>query len=300
MSRNGVLKSGWVTMNPNDARVIDTNALAESKLRELAKKLAAETSENAEFTDGFSQGIDAVQVAELVGDAITEGEMEEPEEASLAQEELLEQARAEIEEMKQQAKAEMEAARKKALEEGKQQGYQAGLEQGKKEGFQQGHQEGLNSVKTEREKMLQEIAVKMEQIEQEYQKKMLTLEPKLMNTLTQIYEHIFQVSLKNSKDLVVHLISNTLRNAEGGGGYLVHVSKEDYPFVSMQKKELIKGTNIQPETVDIIEDATLSKSECMIETENGVFDCSLGTQLEALNEELCLLSYEPNKKDETG
>ena len=40
------------------------------------------------------------------------------------------------------------------------------------------------------------------------------------------------------------------------------------------------------------EDATLEKNECMIETGNGVFDCSLGTQLEALNEELRLLSYE--------
>ena len=29
----------------------------------------------------------------------------------------------------------------------------------------------------------------------------------------------------------------------------------------------------------------------MIETGSGVFDCSLGTQLEALNEELRLLSY---------
>ena len=48
---------------------------------------------------------------------------------------------------------------------------------------------------------------------------------------------------------------------------------------------------------DILEDATLGRSECMIETGNGVFDCGLGTQLEALNEELRLLSYEPIKTE---
>ena len=115
--------------------------------------------------------------------------------------------------------------------------------------------------------------------------------------MTGIYEHIFHVSLKNSRDLVVYLIANTMRKLEGNSGYLVHVSKEDYPFVSMQKKELIKGTGIPLEAIDILEDATLGRSECMIETGNGVFDCSLGTQLEALNEELKLLSYEPRKTE---
>ena len=95
----------------------------------------------------------------------------------------------------------------------------------------------------------------------------------------------------------MHLLANAMRNLEGGNGYLIHVSKDDYPFVSMQKKELVKGTSINPEDMDIIEDATLDRSECMIETGNGVFDCSLGTQLEALHEELRLLAYEPSTTD---
>jgi flagellar assembly protein FliH len=116
-------------------------------------------------------------------------------------------------------------------------------------------------------------------------------EPKFIDTLTGIYEHIFHVSLKNSRELIVYLIQNTMRNIEGGGTYVIHVSKEDFPFASVQKKELVKGTNINLDSVELLEDATLNKNECMIETGNGVFDCSLGTQLEALNEELRLLSY---------
>ena len=65
----------------------------------------------------------------------------------------------------------------------------------------------------------------------------------------------------------------------------------------MQKKELVKGTGISIDDIDILEDATLGRSECMIETGNGVFDCGLGTQLEALNEELRLLSYDPGKTE---
>lgn len=298
MSKSGVLKSNWVYVNPAETRVIDTNAMVENKLKELSQKLTEQTRTDDEFTDGFMQGIDVRQAAELIGedDQIIGGQPAAEPQAPTP-EELMKQAAEEIENMKQQAIAEIENARKQAVEEGKKQGYQEGLEQGKKEGFDQGHQDGLNSVEDQRTQLQEEYENKTAQLEEQYQAKVKELEPKFIDALTGIYEHIFQISLKNSRELVVHLISNTMRNIEGNSGYLIHVSKDDYPFVSMQKKDLVKGTSIDPNTMDIIEDATLDRNECMIETGNGVFDCSLGTQLEALNEELRLLAYEPKASE---
>ena len=282
MSKSGLLKSNWVYVNPTETRVIDTNAMVESKLKELSEKLSAQTRTDDEFADGFTQGIDAKQVAELVGeDNQIIGGNAPVEPQGPTQEELMQQAAAEIENMKQQAIAEIQNARQQAVEEGRKQGYQ----------------EGLDSVAQQQTALNSEYEAKAAQLEEEYSSKVKELEPKFIDPLTDIYEHIFQISLKNSRELVVHLLANTMRNLEGGNGYLIHVSKDDYPFVSMQKKELVKGTSIDPEDMDIIEDATLDRSECMIETGNGVFDCSLGTQLEALNEELRLLAYEPSTTD---
>ncbi len=298
MSKSGLLKSNWVYVNPTETRVIDTNAMVESKLKELSEKLSAQTRTDDEFADGFTQGIDAKQVAELVGeDNQIIGGNAPVEPQGPTQEELMQQAAAEIENRKQQAIAEIQNARQQAVEEGRKQGYQEGLEQGHQDGYAQGHQEGLDSVAQQQTALNSEYEAKAAQLEEEYSSKVKELEPKFIDTLTDIYEHIFQISLKNSRELVVHLLANTMRNLEGGNGYLIHVSKDDYPFVSMQKKELVKGTSIDPEDMDIIEDATLDRSECMIETGNGVFDCSLGTQLEALNEELRLLAYEPSTTD---
>ena len=243
-SNGGVLKSGWVVVNPENTRIIDSNARAEAKLKELALELARQCGEEPEFTEGFTQGINAVEVSELMRDeegnivsyeqedGFTSEQIPEPQPASgPAYEEIIAQAQAEVEEMKRHAVAEIEAMRVQVAEEGRNQGYQDGLEQGRQEGFAQGHQDGLDSVSEAREHALAEVAAKAE--------------------------------------------------------------KEDYPFASMQKRELIKNTNINIDDVELLEDATLGKNECMIETGSGVFDCSLGTQLEALNEELRLLSYEP-------
>ena len=296
MSKGSVLKSGWMFINPTETRVIDTNAMVESKLKELSFKLAAETDGDVGFTEGFVQGIKAEQVTELIGEGM-EQVPEEPVNTVPESELMLQQAQEEIENMKAQALAEIEEARVQIIEEAKKAGYQEGFAQGKKEGFDKGHVDGLNSVAAEREEALREASMRIAQVEEAYQKKIDELEPQFIEMLTGIYEHIFHVSLKNSRDLVVYLIANTMRNLEGNNGYLIHVSREDYPFVSMQKKELVKGTGISVDDIDILEDATLGRSECMIETGNGVFDCGLGTQLEALNEELRLLSYEPGKTE---
>ena len=101
---------------------------------------------------------------------------------------------------------------------------------------------------------VEEYENKTAQLEEQYQAKVKELEPKFIDTLTDIYEHIFQISLKNSRELVVHLISNTMRNIEGNSGYLIHVSKDDYPFVSMQKKDLVE--NLQKDIKSIVKRAT--------------------------------------------
>lgn len=308
LSNGGVLKSGWVVVNPANTRIIDSNARAEARLRELAVELAKQCGEEPEFTEGFTQGINAVEVSELIrdgggnviggeqgfGEDMQGAEISAPEQQSKpVHEELIAEAQAQIEAMKQEALAEIERARNQAVEEGRNQGYQEGFEQGKNDGYAQGHQDGLNSVAETKEQVFADADKKIAAMEEEYQQKLREVEPRFIDTLTGIYEHIFHVSLKNSRELIVYLIQNTMRNIEGGSTYLIHVSKEDYPFASMQKRELIKGTNITLESVELLEDATLGKNECMIETGNGVFDCSLGTQLEAVNEELRLLSYEP-------
>ncbi|MDE7415002.1 MAG: hypothetical protein K2N44_01575 [Lachnospiraceae bacterium] len=307
LSSGGVLKSGWVVVDPANTRIIDSNARAEARLKELAMELAVQCGEEPDFAEGFTQGISAVEVSQLIrdGEGNIIGEEQSfdetmqseegfsPQPMIQAQEELIAEAQAQIEQMREEALTEIEQTKIQILEEAKSQGYQEGFEQGKNEGFAQGHQDGLDSVAEEREQMQVEAEQVRAALEEEIQRKIKELEPMFIDTLTGIYEHIFHVSLKNSRELIIYLIQNTMRNIETGSTYLIHVSKEDYPFASMQKRELIKGTNIALENVELLEDVTLGKNECMIETGNGVFDCSLGTQLEALNEELRLLSYEP-------
>ena len=61
--------------------------------------------------------------------------------------------------------------------------------------------------------------------------------------------------------------------------------------MSEAREEILEKTGMLAERVDIIPDMTLVPSQCMIETEGGIYDCSLGTELKELTRKLMLLSF---------
>lgn len=291
MSSN-LLKQGYAFFmdGTEEKRIIDTNELAAKRLQELKETLSRQ-DRNEESAEGFVQGIEAVDVSSLLdpageGSAVlkaeTSSEQFQKEDDARILEDAAAQAHAIIEEAKAhagqillEAKEQAEDLKKIAAEEGRLSGYQ----------------EGKHRTEAEAEGMRQRLVVRETQLEEEYQSALNQMEPQLVEAITGIYEHIFAVELHSYRDILVHLIASTLRKAEGNKDFLVHVSREDYSYVSMQKKQLqaiLAGNGV---TLEIVEDVTIAKDECMIETEGALFDCGLGTQLEQLRRKLLLLAY---------
>lgn len=305
-------------MNFGETKVIDNNELANQKLEKLKEEMEMEFSKTVDSPSDFREGLTPEEIAAIV-DAGFNGEggmgnesgnvIKNPsqamEEAEAEIEEMKRQAQEEIEQMKQEAMFSIneakETARKEGFDKGQEEGYlegrELGYQQGKEEGVIEGTAEGQHSFDAMKQELREEYDALENELEEKYYKKIDDLEPKFMNTLNAIYQHIFQIDMSKNRDIIIHLISQTMRNIEGDNGYLIHVSGEDYPYVNIQKKELVAGCGIAPENVEIIEDATLGRNECMIETGGGVFDCSLGTELSSLNDELMMLAFGSNAQD---
>lgn len=280
---NNLYKAGWVVVN-DDARIIDTNKLVEQKLQEAAKSgvYHAQESEDEE-KDGFYEGISAEEVDALL-DPDSEGAILK----SASAEELeringeLEEAKAELSKVREEAQhlmdeaqEEIEAMKVRTLKEAQEQGYQ------------EGYKQGMNEVQA----LKDECLAREEQLETEYNRKVRELEPEFVENLTRIYEHIFKVDLSEYHQLVVTLLTDAMQKADASGNIIVHVAREDYGTVSEAKEEILEKTGTLAERLDIIPDMTLAPSQCMIETEGGIYDCSLGTELSELTRKLMLLSY---------
>lgn len=283
MSSN-LYKAGWVVIN-EDARIINSNELIERKLQNTARMNMhkAAPPEEGEENDGFAAGISASSIDMLFDSdsesAVLKSASKEEldrtrQELDAAKEELL-NVQAQIKQLKENAQAEIDDLRERALQEANERGYQ------------DGYQQGMNEVAALRE----ECAAKERQLEQDYDSKMKELEPEFIRNLTQIYEHIFNVDLSDYHQLVVSLLTDAMQRIDASGNMIVHVAKEDYPQVSGAKAEILEKTGTPKERIEIVSDMTLAPSQCMIETESGVYDCSLGTELSELSKKLRLLSY---------
>lgn len=281
LSSHNIYKFNQIVLQDSETRVIDSNERMAEKIAELSKNLQETMEENdgEDFAEDFADGIEAVRVSQLLdedgGNIIREPVYEGP-----SPQELLEEARGQADAMLEQAKEEAEALKNHAYEEA--------LAKGREKGYADGFQEA-EAIK---EKLIREYQEKEEQLTRFYQSKLEELEPSLVDVLTDIYEHIFHVNFSENRDVVLHLLRNTLQKMEGCSEYLIHVSREDLPFVSMQKNALLESGGVVNANFDIVEDVTLKKNQCLIETENGIFDCSLGVELKELKKQLLLLSYE--------
>ena len=283
MSSN-LFKAGWYTVEEGP-RMIDTNELAEQRMREaVAREVQYEISEDWGEEEGFSEGlgaesVDALFAAEegatvLKSVSVQEQELLEQELAAAREE--VELARAQAERMLSYAQDEINRLTAKDREEARSKGYE------------EGRRQGMEEV----EALKQQYALKEKQLQQEYEQKMLELEPAFVEHLTGIYEHIFKVDLSAYNRLVRHLLVDAIQKMGDYRNYIIHVSKEDYPGVSGAKEMLQDEAGAGGAGFEIVADVTLSRSQCVIETEGGVYDCSLGTELAELKRKLRLLSYQ--------
>lgn len=285
---NNLLKQGYgfVLNGTEEKRIIDTNDLVARRLEELREAAGRQRDRSDGFTEGFVQGLEAEDVSSLLngndeGGAVLKAESAGEraqsilDEAGVQAQSILEAAKVQADQIMQDARKQAEGLKHATMEEGRLSGYR----------------EGKEKADAEAEELRRQTKAKEAQLEAQYQSALDQMESQLVEAITGIYEHIFHVELSSYRDILVHLIATTLRKAEGNKDFLVHVSKEDYSYVSMQKKQLQAGLPGNGVTLEIIEDMTVGKDGCMIETEGGIFDCGLGTQLEQLRRKLVLLSY---------
>ena len=290
---SNLFKAGFVNYDSSDAFVIDSNELANKKIEafqelELKKQreLMTEEEEYPETVsdEDFVPGIDMEQLSQLTEDQGMLESFPDPQfdmEAMQAEIDLkLQQAQEQADSIIQDAQQQANAIISEAQEEGHRQGYEAG------------YQEGVAAA----ESLKAEIEQQRGDLEAEYQQLVDSIEPEMVDVLTQIYEHVLGIELRDDKGIILHLLKNTLSRIEPGNNLIVHVSSDDYDDVIDERDSLEACITSPSTTMEIIEDPLLKENECMIESDSGIFDCSLGVELSELSRKLKLLSFDRAKR----
>ena len=290
MSSN-LLKQYYVSVDFEKTRVIDTNELAKKKIAELNRKMQESVKDRGldEFEAEFTDGIEAIRVAELLDDGGDMGAVESgllkqtPVYEGPSEEEIQQMIEERLQEANRQAEEIINAAHSEA---------QNIRNQAHSEGMRQGYEEGALKAQSEVQAMEAELEKKAQLLEREYEAKVGQLEPMFVDTITDVYEQIFHVELDKYHDILVYLVESIMKKSDEDSQFMIHVSPKDYEDVYARKAELLSKISRDNIRVEVIEDVTVPDRQCIIETENGVFDCGIDTQLTELKKRFKLLAYQ--------
>ncbi len=274
ISLSSLVKGFYVTKLEEEKKVLNFNDRFEQigagkamKSADLSEEelLNAEFAEREDMIDGFLAGLDVQKVDVQQGPT---------------PEEIMEQAKQEADEILIKAKFDAEQitdnAQKKA---------EILFENKKRDG----HHEGLQLAEKEKESLLanlkEEYERKTVELQRLYDEKMENMEGELVDVLIRVFHKVFDVQFDDKKKILLHLIKNTLLDVESAKEFHIRVSQANFKFIESRIGEIKEkiGNDIQ---VDVTGDTTLADSVCIIETESGVFDCSIDVELANLEKNI--------------
>ena len=295
LSSNNVIYGFQVAPNLPDEEgeseqlVIDSNELAKQLIlkqereykaklleEERARRLAAMREAGEEIPDGMDAD-------EFLGLADTIMQKEEPD-VSAQVEELLEdarnQAQAIIDDANAQAQEILNAAQLNA---------DAMKNLARQDGEKEGYNEGTQRAALELQDAQQQMRAEVDRVQNEYMERQLQMEREIVEMCLPVFKHVFAAELSGRKDVIYHLLDHCIMKIERTGQMQIKVSDANAEYIK-SKKEEIQGKVGAEVGLDIIADPLLNDDQCIIETDGGIFDCSIDTELDNLIREIRALN----------
>lgn len=163
----------------------------------------------------------------------------------------------------------------------------------KEEGGKQGYEEGFHQAQETLEAEYQQKQEELERLEQKrqdnYEMQMQELEPKLLDVILTVVEKVFHIQFKDKREILLYLVGNAIANIEGSKSFRIRIGIDQKEFIEFHKEEILDRVG-HDMSLEIVSDIALSGNQCIIETETGVFDCSMDVQLKNLIKDLRSLS----------
>ena len=273
---SNLLKRGTTTIS--EERIIDYNELIKLKLKNIANDRENHGNVDA---DGFVNGLKADVVEQLLTGSDEDGE------TAQSQEDVNNQIAAALEEANEQAQTIRDEANE-VLAQAHMEARKI-IEDAKRTGYEQGAQNAREEYNAKADELARDYEAKKAQLEKEYNDMKASMEPELVETITEVFKKITYTVAEDNKDIIIGLINGVMKNTDISNEFIIKVSPEDYKFLVNNQGKIYCSVSKEG-TMDIVEDATMKKIQCIIESDTGVYDCSLDIELNNLIEDIKLLS----------
>jgi flagellar assembly protein FliH len=169
----------------------------------------------------------------------------------------------------------LEAGRIQGVKEGHETGLKQGIQEGYEQGQTQGYQDGLNAGEEELQKILNNLDMNLQNIQQYYKTRRDELSYWLSALIEEVSRQVIRTELKLQPDMVMNIVRETVQHLPDDNSQLtVHMHPEDVTQLRKANPDFSK-------TWTLLEDDTVLPGDCRVISEQAEASASVEERLAA-------------------
>ncbi len=186
---------------------------------------------------------------------------------------ILDDAKAEADRIIEDAKSRMEQEAKT--------GYNDGFAKGQEAGFKEGNLEA--------QRLTDRLHTIIERMMDKRQEILAETEQQIVDLVLLMTRKIVKVISENQKNIVVSNVVQALRKVKGRGDVIIRVNLADVAMTTQHIKDFLStAENIK--NISVVEDSTVDRGGCIIETDFGAIDARIAIQLNEIEQKILEVS----------
>ncbi len=190
------------------------------------------------------------------------------------------QAKSIVEAAEKQA-SELIAATKAKMDEQLKDGYNDGFKKGQEAGFREGNLEA--------QRLTDRLHTMIERMMDKRQEILAETEQQIVDLVLLMTRKIVKVISENQRNIVVSNVVQALRKVKGRGDVTIRVNLNDVAMTTQHIKDfLTTAENIK--NITVVEDSTIDRGGCVIDTDFGAIDAKIVSQLNEIEQRILEVS----------
>ena len=163
------------------------------------------------------------------------------------------------------------------------------FEKSKNDGFKAGHEEGYKAGNEEAQRLVERIHKMIEAVQAKRQEILDNTEQQIVNLVILIARKVVKIMSQNQKSVIMSNVLQALKKVKGSGDVTLRVNLADVKLTTEHIKDFIRQVeNIK--NISVVEDSSVEKGGCIVETDFGAIDARISSQLNELETQILNIS----------
>lgn len=162
-------------------------------------------------------------------------------------------------------------------------------ETARKEGFEKGHEEGYQYGNEEANRLVMRLHSILEAVQNKRQDILDSTEQQIVELVILMTRKVVKIMSENQKSVVMANVLQALKKVKGRGEVTLRVNVEDLKLTSSHINDFIREIE-SVKNITVLEDSSVEKGGCIVETDFGAIDARVSSQLTELESKILEIS----------